>query len=177
MAAGAGWVLAAALVAGGISTGWPPWWERLPGLYAADGFESGVTADGVAAATWAGQALGPGNRFAADYVNNLLLGTYGRQDPVNGVSELYCGPTWTPVNAYQANLQAVRYLLVDLRLSTHLTPTGQYFTNQAARCPNPIPLGYLTKFDLVPGVSRLYDSGNIVIYELPTGFTGAASAP
>jgi hypothetical protein len=167
--------LAAVLVAGGLATGWPPWWERLPGRYATDGFESGITADGIAAATWTRQGLGPGHRFAADYISNLLLGSYGGQDPVNGVSQLYCGPTWTLVNDYQARQQAIRYLLVDLRLSTHRPPIGQYFTSQSPQCPMPIPRDYLTKFDAVPGVSRLYDSGNIVIYELPA--SGAASAP
>jgi hypothetical protein len=29
---------AGVLVAGGISVGWPPWWERLPGSYTVDGF-------------------------------------------------------------------------------------------------------------------------------------------
>ena len=41
---------AAILVAGGIAMGWPPWWERLPGGYVVDRFESGITAESLAAA-------------------------------------------------------------------------------------------------------------------------------
>ena len=37
----------------------------------------------------------------------------------------------------------------------------------------PIPLADLTKFNHVPGVSRVYDNGDIVIYDLQ----GAKVAP
>jgi hypothetical protein len=153
------------LVAGGISMGWPPWWERLPGSYVVDGFESGITAEGLAAATWAGATLPPGQRVAADYSNNLLFGTLGGQNPVNDMGALFCGGTWTHADALLAREQAVKYLVVDLRTSTYRAPDGDLFIG-ASNCPTPIPPVDLGKFVAVPGMTRVYDSGNIIVYSL-----------
>jgi hypothetical protein len=163
---------AALLVAGGISMGWPPWWERLPGSYVVDGFESGVNAESLAAASWAAAELPPGQRLAADYTNNLLLGTLGGQNPVNGVTALFCGGTWTLADALIARQQAVRYLVVDLRTSQSRAPDGSLFA-EASSCPTPIPRADLSKFDAVHGMTRVYDSGNIIVYAL----SEAAYAP
>jgi hypothetical protein len=155
----------ALLVAGGIAQGWPPWWERLPGSYVVDGFESGVNTESLAVASWAAAALPPGQRFAADYTNNLLTGTLGRQDPVNGISALFCGGSWTAADALIARQQAVRYLFVDLRLTRDRAPDGSLFA-ETASCPSPVPAADLSKFDAVPGMTRVYDSGNIIGYAL-----------
>jgi hypothetical protein len=168
---GAG-LAAVVLLAGGLAIGWPPWWERLPGKYAVDGFESGVTAEGVAAAKWAGDWLGPGSRVASDFTDNLLLGGYGGLSPVIGVSELFCGPDWTPTDALIARHQAIVYLVVDLRTSTLRAPTGSYYEDQGAGCLVPIPAASLAKFDTVTGMNRIYDSGNIVIYQLTAAAYG-----
>jgi hypothetical protein len=161
------------LLVGGIAAGWPPYWERLPGQYFVDGFESGITTEGIAAATWARTTLGPGQRIAADFTNYLLLGSYGDQDPVGDLDELYCGPGWTDDDEALANQQAIGYLLVDLRMSEQAAVTGGYFADSSAVCPSPIPRQDLTKFDAVPGFDRVYDSGNIVIYAR----AGAQDAP
>ena len=62
----------------------------------------------------------------------------------------------------------VQYLLVDLRLSTQLPAGGSYFPDdpQQGRHTAPIPRRSLTKFDGVPGIDRVYDSGDIVIYDV-----------
>ena len=153
------------LVAGGISMGWPPWWERLPGSYVVDGFESGITGESVAAANWAAVALPPGQRIAADYINNLLFGTIGNQNPVNGVSVLYCSPDWTLTDAVFSRQQAINYLVVDLRTSEYRAPDGTIF-QEANGCSAPLARANLAKFDAVPGMTRVYDSGNIIVYRL-----------
>jgi hypothetical protein len=156
---------AVVLLAGGISTGWPPWWERLPGSYVVGGFESGITGESVAAANWAAAALPPGQRIAADYINNLLFGTIGNQDPVNGVAVLYCSGDWSLTDAVFARQQAINYLVVDLRISSYRPPNGTVF-QQAGGCPAPLARADLAKFDAVPGMTRVYDSGNIIVYRL-----------
>jgi hypothetical protein len=161
------------LLFGGLASGWPPYWERLPGRYVVDGFESGITGEGLAAASWARTTLGPGHRIAADFTNYVLLGSYGQQDVVKDVDQLYCGPGWTASDAALARQHAVRYLLVDLRTSRYTPATEGYFPDQSATCPAPIPAGDLAKFDSVPGFDRIYDSGNIIVYALP----GAQDAP
>jgi hypothetical protein len=155
----------AILLAGGISMGWPPWWERLPGRYVVDGFESGITGESVAAATWAADALPPGQRIAADYINNLLFGTIGNQNPVNGVAVFYCSGDWSLTDTVLARQQAVNYLVVDLRTSRYSAPDGTIF-QEAGGCPTPLPRANLAKFDAIPGMTRVYDSGNIIVYRL-----------
>ncbi len=153
------------LLAGGIAMGWPPWWERLPGSYVVDGFESGITGESVAAANWAALALPPGQRIAADYINNLLFGTIGNQSPVNGVAVLYCSGDWSLTDTVLARQQAINYLVVDLRTSRYRPADGTIF-QQAAACPVPLARADLAKFDSVPGFTRVYDSGNIIVYRL-----------
>ena len=163
----------AILLAGGIAMGWPPWWERLPGGYVVDAFDSGITTESVAAATWAAATLAPGQRVAADYTNNLLMGTYGGLNPVNDVAALFCGGQWTAADAVLARQQAIKYLVVDLRTSVYRNPDGSDFIDSTTACPTPVPLPDLRKFDSVAGMTRVYDSGNIVVYAL----SEAAYAP
>jgi hypothetical protein len=146
--------------------GWPPWWERLPGSYVVDGFESGITSESVAAANWAAAALPPGQRIAADYINNQLFGTIGGQNPVNGVSVLFCGSDWTLADTVFARQQAITYLVVDLRTTQFKAPDGSIFQEASAGCSAPLPRADLAKFDAVPGLTRVYDSGNIIVYRL-----------
>jgi hypothetical protein len=157
---------AALLLAGGISMGWPPWWERLPGSYVVDGFESGITPESVAAANWAAATLPPGQRTAADYTNNLLFGTLGGQNPVNGMAALFCGGNWTVSDALIARQAAVKYLIVDLRLAANRQPEGNNFVGTATGCTTPLPAPDLKKFTSIRGMTRIYDSGNIIVYAL-----------
>ncbi|MGH3437033.1 MAG: hypothetical protein ACRDRN_11270 [Sciscionella sp.] len=157
----------AILLFGGLAAGWPAYWERLPGRYVVDGFESGITPEGVATATWARRVLGSSNRMSADFTNYVLLGSYGDQDVVSGVNDLYNSSEYTPAMSTLAQQNAVRYVVVDLRTSRYKAVAGGYFPAPSSNDISPIPLSNLTKFDSIPGVDRIYDSGNIIIYELP----------
>jgi hypothetical protein len=157
----------------GLSNGWPPYWERLPGPYQVAGFERSVGPEEIATAQWTLTALGPGNRFAADIgIYPLLIG-YGDQNPLQGAGYLYTTPTFTPAIAREAKAQAVQYVLVDRRLSQSRPASGAYFPGSPAAGNQPIPIADLTKFNRIPGVARVYDNGDIVIYDLQ----GARGAP
>ncbi len=122
----------------------------------------------IASADWALAVLGPGNRFATDEGDFPVLGSYGDQNPVDDVGYLYTSPTFTQAAAQQVQAQSIGYVLVDQRLSEPLPASGQYFPvdPNAGKYTHPLPLADLTKFNHVPGVARIYDSGNIVIYDL-----------
>jgi len=164
-------VLALILVFDGLVNGWPPYWERLPGGHQVAGFERSVGPEEIAAGQWALRWLGPGNRFTADLGNYAVLGSYGDQDPVRSVAFLYTSPTYTLAVARRAQLLAVRYVLVDWRLARSLPASGKYFPNdpEAGHYTRPLPVADLAKFGRVPGVARIYDDGNIVIYDLAGG--------
>jgi len=152
----------------GLANGWPPYWERLPGAYQVAGSERSVGPEEIATASWTLAALGPGNRFATDLGSFSVLGSYGYQNPLQDVAYLYTSPAFTPLDASQAQAQALRYIWVDQRLSQSLPTSGQYFPDDpgAGKYTRPLPEADLDKFNHVPGVARIYDSGNIVIYEL-----------
>jgi hypothetical protein len=130
-----------------------------------------VDPEEIAVARWTLAALGPDNRFAVDFGNCPVLGSYGDQNPVLDVGFLYTSPAYTSADIRQVQAQAIHYILVDQRLSQSLPASGRYFPidQNAGGYTHPIPLADLTKFNHVPQVSRIFDDGNIVIYDLGGG--------
>jgi hypothetical protein len=62
---------------------------------------------------------------------------------------------------------AIQYIEVDQRLSTGLPRFGYYFNlgePNAMRYTQPISANALDKFDGASGINRIFDSGNIAIY-------------
>jgi hypothetical protein len=157
------------LLSDGLVNGWPPYGERLPGPHQVAGNERSIGPEEIAAAQWTFAALGPGNRFAVDFGSYPVLGSYGDQNPVHDVAYLYTSRLYTQADALQAELQGLRYVWVDMRLSQSLPASGQYFLADpnAGKHKHPLPAADLEKFNDVPGVNRIYDSGNIILYELP----------
>lgn len=160
--------VALVLVLNGLVNGWPPYWERLPGPYQVAGAERSVGPEQVAAADWALAVLGPGNRFATDEGDLPVLGSYGDQATVGDDADLYTSSAVTPTAVNLVQAASIEYVLVDRRLSEMLPASGQYFPvgPNVGEYTRPLPLANLTKFDRVPGVARIYDTGNIVIYDL-----------
>lgn len=171
-------VIGAIIFLGGLASSWPPWWERLPGPYQAAAFERSIDPQSVQAAKWAGVWLRhtpAGTYAAADMTNAGLLTTYGDLNISYDVAPLFYAPTWGPAQRTFMVAHHIRYIVVDRRLSRY-RPVGavSYFRGaQSDRLPTPIPVGSLTKFDRVPGALRIYDSGDIVIYDMK----GALNAP
>jgi len=62
----------------------------------------------------------------------------------------------------------IQYLVVDHRLSTSLPYAGTYFnlSGASSESAQQIQSASLTKFDSVQNVSRIFDSGDIVIYSV-----------
>src|SRR5207237_10614979 len=73
----------------------------------------------------------------------------------------------------------VQYIVVDYRLSTGLPRIGFYFDNEDPPYSKPIDPAVLAKFDGVQNVSRVFDSGDIAIYnvEAITSPPSATSTP
>jgi hypothetical protein len=118
--------------------------------------------------------LGPGNRVTADRSNRLALGSVGDQrvvfdarDPL-ALWPLYAAPTIDGVAADTIREGNIRYVLVDRRLSTALPMIGYYFDQQEqlAGHKTPIPAEALAKFDLDARLDRIYDSGDLQIYDV-----------
>lgn len=152
----------------GIAGGWPPHWGRLPGPYLVSSFERSVDPQVLNASTWVLDTLGPGNRWSGDRNLTTVLGTVGAQDPVHPGAALFYENSPSAASQALVKNNAVKYLAVDLRLSQSLPLSGSYFDNDpfSNDLTEPIAAANLRKFDEVPGISRIYDSGDIRLYDL-----------
>lgn len=162
-------IMATLLFIAGIASGWPPYWARLPGPYLVSAYERSIGPEGIAAARWVKNTFGPNNLVAADFTNRDLMGTYGMQNPVYGLSWIYFQETVDQdqlESIYQAD---VDFFVIDYRLSAGLPMTGYYFEAGepgANQHSTPINAAALNKFNQIPGVCRVYDSGNIAIFSI-----------
>jgi len=152
-----------------------PTWTLMPGSYTVGDDASSITPEGIQAATWTLSHLGPNNRVSTDRTNRLLMGTYGDQRIVTvEADKVYVSPVFysTQFGPWAVSLlqsAQVHYLVVDLRLSTSLPLKGVYFDAgepDSYNLTRPISRQALTKFDTVSQINRIFDSGNIVIYDV-----------
>lgn len=161
--------LSAFLFLAGMINGYPPPWCRLPGPYQVAASQRSVEAQGVAAAEWARVTLGPGNRMATDFTNHHLMGSYGLQDSTRYLPEVFFALQLRSFQQDAIRRREIRYLVVDNRLSSALPLYGTYFNSwepNAYHHTNPVDPVALAKFDDVINVSRIFDSGDIVIYDV-----------
>jgi hypothetical protein len=127
---------------------------------------------GIETARWSRQWLDPGNRFAADRINLILLATYGRQDvrtkfaPGVYSSRVFENETLGPDELWALARSDVDFLLVDLRLTTAPPVLGFYFQPWDPRQGMPLSGTELLKFNDVKGITRIFDNGWIIIYDV-----------
>jgi hypothetical protein len=170
------------VVGGGIVTGNPPI-GRLPGPYHVGAEQRSIEPEGVAAASWALVELGPDNQIVADRTNAKLMGSVGLQYPVTSANS-HLGTAWAmyAVTLDQTNLDVlrlghIRYLVVDLRLTEDIPEYPYVFEQSEPDAGNhtaPMPLAAVRKWESLQGVTRIYDSGDIIIYDIG-GLTDAGS--
>ena len=162
------------LFIGGVIAGSGPNWERFPGPFLVSADARSLTPEGISTAQWASVNLGSGHRVATDRVNSLLMATYGRQRVITSLDDnIDLSPLITSLTFDDTDLSILRdaqiqYLVADLRLSTALPRRGFYFSEIEPGAFNytaPISKAALTKYDNLPNVNRVFDSGNIVIYD------------
>lgn len=174
---------AAVVLVGGVIVGIPRW-ARLPGPYLASADARSFEPNGIAAASWAREHLGPDNRTVGDRTNQLLMGVYGHQDvivandPLIDLSAFYQSFEFGPLQHRLVARQRVRLAVVDLRLTRLLPTVGFYFQKQElANGPRIAPLraAGLEKFDTEPGIDRLFDNGDIRVYDVSS--LGSSVAP
>jgi hypothetical protein len=162
------------LLLGSVFVGWgPP--GRLPSGYLVSADARSVEPEGVAAAEWSRQALGTHRTMAADRTNTLLMGGLGQQQIVSvsnareDVSPVFFAPSLGPHERFILTATGVQFVVIDFRLSQTLPVSGVYYEFQepdAFLHRTPMDPAALGKFEGVPDVSRIFDSGDIVIYDL-----------
>jgi hypothetical protein len=167
-------LVAGIIVLGGVMIASGPF--RIHGIYQVNADEASIEPMGIEAANWAKQWLGPGNNFAADRVNQLLLATYGDQNIVTfnrtsqsgGVDVKYPFVDRT-IDRYALQTikrGRIKYLEIDLRNTTDAPVLASLFGEVFTGRPRPIRVVTLLKYDQRPDVGREFDNGAIIIYNI-----------
>lgn len=165
---------------GGWVSGTSPLWDRLPGPYLPSADQRSITPEGVAAAEWAGSYLGSGQRVIGDQYTRLLMATYGNERIVTTsqdqviVSPVFTSPQFDSDVVAILRHGRIQYIVVDRRLSTGLPRIGWYFDGNEPGYTRPVDPAWLAKFDGVQNLSRIFDSGDIIVYDVEA-FTSKAS--
>lgn len=166
--------VAGILVVGGLVLGSPPW-QRLPGPFLVGADSRSITVEALAMADWAPEHLGSNRNFGTDRTNRLLLGSYGQQKVVfahgAGVAQWAVFVTDEVGPSEQAVLARglVDYVVIDRRLSDGIPFVGYYYEKAegARRDPDqPMRDDQLDNFDEVDDAGRIYDSGELQIYDV-----------
>lgn len=167
-------VLAVIVVAGATVLG-TPWFTRMRGPYRVAAEQLSIESQGHAAAAWARDTMEPRQRFVADRTHQKLLASHGRQDPVtafnSGVATAFAmnAATVTPEDLRLLRAGRVAYVLTDLR-TTRQTPVFPVYYEGAEPDGGmhsvPWPLPGLAKWDGIGDVSRVFDSGDVIVYDV-----------
>lgn len=179
-ALGVGFAVVTIVIGGIISSAGGDLLPRMNYRPAADA--ASLEPTGISAATWAGTWLGPGNRFVSDRVNNLLLATYGRQRIVTPLyDDIEAGPLLLLADKFGKNeINMLRehdigFIMTDLRLTTDLPAYG-FYMNPASDIDRdyamPLDPDFLLKFNEVRGIDRVFDNGNIMIFDVRNVING-----
>jgi hypothetical protein len=154
---------------------------RLPRPYYTETMGYVMEPQGIAVATWSREYLGEHNSVAASDADAFLLATYGQQRSwtgfARGIRAMLFAPEVNPsVRLILAGVEA-EYVVVDRRLQSFDLLAGYY----PAPGPDPLAPSQLldpivsNKFDSHPDVSRIADTGDIVVYDV-SRLSGVATA-
>ena len=154
---------------GGIESGWPAPWGRLPGPFLVSGFERASSDESNEAALWMLTYEGSGHRFASDLDAQIVFRTYGHQISATGrAATIFYNPVISGQDGATLQAQQVQFLIVDFRDSQQLPLSGSYFASDplANEHKHPISVNALAKFASVPNISLLYASRNLQIFNI-----------
>jgi hypothetical protein len=154
---------------GGVIVGTGPNLSAAPGPYMVVADARSIEPEGIKDAMWSLSYLGQDKRVATDRINQMLMSTYGHQRIVTNlddkvdVSPLFSSAQFDTTDIAILRHGQIHYLAVDTRISTALPLEGTYFVND--RPTKIISRDALIKFDAVIKINRLFDSGDIIIYD------------
>jgi hypothetical protein len=146
----------------------------------AEGFGAYIQPYMVNAATWSLQHLGPDQTFATDTFNELPLGTYGEEYPVNPnfIYPMFFTPSMDDFTEGIIKANHIHYVLLDWLMTKELPvrPGGNYYSGlepDASLNGKPLPTAYFAKFSTYTCSRLVYQSGSIQIYDVSQIANGA----
>lgn len=163
-----GAVIVVLVAVGGIAGGWPAFYARLPGPYRVSAWERSVDEHNVDLSEWFAAGMPRDQGVASDFWTEGLVAALGHQADVGDSAALFLPLHYWRAQGKLARRNRVSFVVVDRRITRQLPATGYYFENdpQEGHYTSPVPHPAIRKFETIPGVSRVYDDGTIVVYEL-----------
>jgi hypothetical protein len=166
-------VLASIIFAGGIIAGTSPV-TRMPAPYDPGIAEVPYDIESLAAANWAASTLGPGNRFVADSAGGALIGSIGRQQLLTtedgvAISALFLSPGFDTSERRIVKDGQIDYVLVDRRIVGTEPLKGfiyEKWEREVRNYGSSIDSATVNKFDVLRDASKVFDSGNVQLFEL-----------
>jgi hypothetical protein len=155
------------LALGGIAGGYPNYYSRLPGPYLVAAWERSIDSHNLTAASWVRTSLRSNAGLASDFFTAQTLSALGHKYNRKNTAGLFLTSQFTSADFEILRTSHVRYVVVDKRITTMLPNVGYYFAADPARrfYSKPLPRIAIDKFNSIPGVSRIYDDGTIIIYD------------
>jgi hypothetical protein len=160
------------IFAGGAAVGWRPEIRLAQALRVAAG-KSVIEPEGLTAARWSSRWIVPDKRaaFGANGSDSRLLLVYGGQSVrTGGIGGADLAVEMPGLEEWQIQLlkdKSIRYVLMNRRKITDDTLAGYFFPNKISppTWRQTIPAAIYNKFDRSM-TSRIFDSGNITIYDV-----------
>jgi hypothetical protein len=171
-----GTAVVVAIAIGGITGGYPNFYSRMPGPFLMGAWERSVDSHNIDAATWAAERMSPHNGVASDFFTGQIMDALGYQDSRRNIADLFLSLEYTASDRALVRHNHVAYVVIDRRITKLLPTGGFYFADDPGKglYSTPLPAAAIDKFETVPGVSRVFDDGTIVIYALK-GSVGKSS--
>ena len=166
---GCGVALVLILAIGGIAGGWPEYYARLPGPFLASAWERSIDSRNLLAAGWAADNIPKGSGIASNWVTGSLMASLGHLSNDQDTALLFLTTKYSPGLRDIVAERRVRYVVIDIRDLEQPPQNGAFFENDpfaglytgGLRLPQ-----VFNKYNLAPGVSKIYSDGTISIYDL-----------
>ena len=153
--------------AGGIISSWP-WDAQLapPMRVTTEGRE--IRSESLALGDWVERNLPEGRYAATEGDSRLVLhpgGAYVLSGNSPAIESLLKTASLDPWELPLLRQYDLRYVVADLR-RRGIDTTRSYSFSLKGSPDSPLPLSVIEKWETVPGSTRIFDSGNIVIYDI-----------
>ena len=165
----------AAIFVGGIVFGAGTTAAQLPGRFLVSADSRSIDAQSLQAAEWLRDHLPGDSRVYADRVDGLLAAADGGQHTVTHIgdkvdaSRILLAPTFTDADRKVIAAADIAYVVVDERDSSGL-PNEQVYVESGEYGGDdrraPVSAAALSKLEAVPGVRRIFDNGDLVVYDV-----------
>lgn len=153
------------LVAGGVIAGWPASLRQAQTFRTTAGGRT-IEPQGVAAARWSRDVLGPRIRVAAEDADARLFLVYGDQTAFQGVNpdyrDLLRAPTLEPWQTSLLRSERITLVVADRREVSGDNIAGYFFDRGTPRLRDRATAAKFERAD----VDRIYDSGDLVIFDV-----------